>query len=166
LSLDINTPKGQATLKDELRAGTLFERRYPQLEVIGIKKDEASAVDAMIRNHSRNQEITACVETKCRYDCTLQTFIGRYGCRWLVTFDKIRKGMDVAELLCIPLLGFLYIPSDDVLLWKVIFDPKLGLMVPIKVDRTTTQKTINGGEIERANAYIDMDGAEQINGVV
>lgn len=163
MSLDINTPKGQETLLQERRAAELYTRKYPGLHYIDTKKAREAAVDAMLVDKHSN-EIVACVETKCR-EFSMKTFLRQFDCRWLVTFDKIRKGMDVAEALCVPLVGILYLVPDDIVVWKTIYDPDRGLLTPLKVERTETQRTVNGGSIIRANAFLDMDGAEQILGV-
>jgi hypothetical protein len=35
---------------------------------------------------------------------------------WLVTWEKLESGLKMAEQLCVPLYGFLYLVDDDVLL--------------------------------------------------
>jgi hypothetical protein len=152
MSLDINTPKGQLSLIDEEYAIGLFENNNFGWTYLKTPKDSPCVVDGMLAFQSC---VRAVVETKCR-DMTLEQ-LQKFNMEWLVTAEKIMKGIRIAEDLYVPFYGFLYLIPDKTLLVKEIWNPKKGLMVEFSVIRTTTQATINGGSIERANAYIKMD---------
>ena len=101
----------------------------------------------------------AIVETKCRYNLTHDQFRHGYENQWLVTTDKLDKGARLACALRVPLLGWLYLVDDAVLLWIKLTD-RLGQIIPHTESRTTTtQKTCNGGTASRENSFIDMAGA-------
>jgi hypothetical protein len=76
----------------------------------------------------------------------------------LVTFDKLEKGKQIAKSLCVPFIGFLYLNQSDILLVQQISN-HIGYVPEIIIFQTTTQKNINGGQIIRSNAYIDMSNA-------
>lgn len=154
--MDILTPAGQRTLKDEERAQEIFEKTYPEFRYVHTPKNRPADVDALL---IKNGQVCAVVETKCRYDVDIQQFNIKYRAQWLVTFEKIMKGKEIADALCVPLVGFLYLKQSDSLLVITIyrdghFEQKLV------VEDTKTQKTVNGGEIVRTNAFIDMSHAK------
>lgn len=153
--MDVLTPAGQKTLEDEERAREIFEINFPGWRYIHTPKNRPADVDAVVVHDG---QVAGVVETKCRYDVDLQEFNGRYDGQWLVTFDKLIKGRDVATALQVPLVGFLYLVRSEVLLMLTIFEN--GSFIPkIRVEETVTQKTVNGGRIVRTNAFIDMTKA-------
>jgi len=156
-NLDVNTPRGQQTLADELDAIKIFESHYPQYRYIHTPKKEPGDIDGLVVSATR--DLVAVVETKCRYDMTLEKFTETYGEEWLLTFDKIIKGMKVAEACRVPFYGFLYIVPSGALLIRRLWSPQAGLeFASLVIRKTKTQATINGGEAVRDNAFIDMTG--------
>lgn len=162
MSLDINTPRGQQTLADEREAAAIYESNYPQCRYINTPKKEAGDVDGLIIG--RVDPVLVCVtETKCRYDMTLDHFANVYNREWLVTFDKIIKGIRIGEALCVPFWGFLYIVPSKALLIRRIWSPQHGLeFMRLVVRKTKTQATCNGGEAVRDNAFLEMTGVEPL----
>jgi hypothetical protein len=160
--LDVNTPRGQQTLKDEDCAVAIFEQHHRQFIYVHTPKKEPGDIDGLIIAPG-DATLVCVVETKCRYDVTLEQFIERYAETWLVTFDKIIKGMKIAEALRVPFYGFLYIVQDRALLIKRLWTPEGGLdMARLVVRKTTTQATVNGGTATRDNAFVDMQGIEPL----
>lgn len=156
--MDILTPAGQQTVKDELDAVAIWHKHQPSLMYCHTPKNRECPVDAVL---TKDHCIKGVVETKCRYDMTLlQFFEERYGL-WLVTFDKIIHARQVALSLGVPLLGFLYIVQDKTLLCKKITDSHGKFVVNMQMQNTFTQTTVNGGNIKRFNAYIDMKDCKQ-----
>lgn len=163
--MDVLTPRGQEAVARERDAAAIFEaemlRRGRSVRYVPTRKDRPATVDAVI---VENDEVVAVVETKCRSDFDLATFRGEYGSRWLVTFDKIERCRIVAAGLSVPLLGFLYVVRDGVLLWVQIADARGEFVVPFDVRVTPTTATCNGGEARRANAFIGMGAAFEARG--
>jgi hypothetical protein len=156
--LDVNSPRGQQTLADERDAIAIFESHHPQCRYCHTPKRDASDIDGVVVNLD-DYSIRCVAETKCRYDVTLDQFRTVYADEWLVTFDKIIKGMKIAEAMRVPLYGFLYIVSDKVLLMKRLWSPLKGLEFDRRVVRKTrTQATCNGSQALRDNAFLDMTG--------
>ena len=105
-------------------------------------------------------------ETKCRYKLPVKTLQNStYSNRWLVTFDKILAGLELAQKLFVPYYGILYLvdePDPDLRGHMVeIGDARGSLAVDIQVRRSETRATVNGGLANRINAYILMDTAYQ-----
>lgn len=154
--LDINTPRGQMTLADELAAIELFQSVYPNSTYIKTAKDDHAIIDGLIE---KSGTIIAIVETKCRYNLTSDDFARKFGSQWLVTFDKVEGGRHLSDALLVPFWGFLYLVADRVLLAKKLYDHKAGWLTSFEVRKTETQANCNGGSAIRDNAYLNMKNA-------
>jgi hypothetical protein len=156
--MDILTPKGQQTARDEQAAAAIFEKatgcRY-----VGTPKDQPAKVDAVVVGPSG--EIVAVVETKCRYKLSRNALRQGWNDEWLVTMEKLDEGREAARLLAVPLYGFLYLVDEQLLLTKLIADPSGQYCCKLRVDQTETQATVNGGKATRANAFVDMSDARE-----
>jgi hypothetical protein len=156
--MDILSERGQQSLADEQKARDIFLSNYPMYSYIQTQKDQPADIDALL---VRDGTIHGVVETKCRYDVDLQGFTQGYQNAWLVTFDKIARGKQIADAMCTKLVGFLYIVQSKTLLVQTISD--CGLFVPsLTIVTTQTQATINGRTAMRSNAYIDMTKAKRL----
>lgn len=155
--LDILTERGQQTVRDEHRAVSIWLRHFPELHYIETAKDKPAVIDALL---IKNNRIEAGVETKCRYDMTLRSFRVERDSRWLITHEKLEKARVLCSQMGVPLYGFLYIVQDNVLMFKEIANDLGEYVADIRVENTETQKTVNGGKIVRANAFIDMADAK------
>lgn len=159
MNLDINSERGQKSLQYEDRAISIFELNFPKLNYKSTPKDGAAALDAVVTS---GNNVVGVVEQKSR-NMTLDQLMN-WNFEWLVTNEKINNGVAAAKLLGVPFMGFLYLIPDDLLLVTQISDAQANLTVDIRVEQTTTQKTINGGSIERLNAFIDMREARIYRG--
>lgn len=155
--MDILTPKGQRTVKQEDEAVEAFISKYPLYTYARTPKDKPSPVDAIIISDG---VIKAVVETKCR-NMTLQTLSTSFNNEWLVTGQKIEDGIQIAKGLCVPYIGFLYLVPDRKLLVIKIWDN--GYSIPIRWDRTETQATVNGGMAMRVNAFLNISTATHVD---
>lgn len=155
--MDILTPKGQATVRQEEEAVAAFIARYPEFIYARTPKDKPSPVDAVL---VKSGVVSAVVETKCR-QMTASTLRSSFKSEWLVTGQKVEDGIQVAKSLCVPYVGFLYLVPDKLLLVAKIWDGEYK--VPIRWEETETQATVNGGLATRVNAFINMSGAITIS---
>lgn len=153
--MDVLTPAGQKTIEDELRAQEIFESNFSDFKYVHTPKSRPADVDAVVTYEGA---VYGVVETKCRYDVDINEFNVKYQASWLVTLDKILKGKAIADALCVPLVGFLYLKKSDVLLMETIYRDG-NFIRKIVVENSRTQKTVNGGSIVRTNAFIDMSNA-------
>ena len=156
--LDVNSPKGQESLEHELRAVELWQHCYSDFTYVHTPKNGAALVDAVIVDNDTN--VVAVVEQKSR-NMSLEQ-LNKWNMEWLITFDKIKAGQKTAKALGVPFIGFLYLIPDDLLLTKQLSNAKGEWTCDFRTDITETQETINGGKIERLNAYIDMTEAKHI----
>jgi hypothetical protein len=156
--LDVNSPKGQESLEHELRAVQLWSHHYTDFTYVHTPKDGPALVDAVIVDNDTN--VVAVVEQKSR-NMSLEQ-LQKWNMEWLITMDKIEAGRYVGNALGVPYIGFLYLIPDDLLITQKISDKDGKWTCEFRTDITETQETINGGKIERLNAYIDVTGAKQI----
>ncbi len=159
--MDVLTPRGQESRNQEERAIAIWQARFPHIHYVHTPKDSPAVVDAVL---VREGQIVGVVETKCRPQLTVLQFSMDYQSRWLVTKKKIDDGVQTAKALCVPYVGFLFLPEADLLLYQTIWRPNHGYVCDITVSDTRTQATINGGSIVRTNAFIDMSKAKFIGG--
>ena len=134
--------------------------RQTGIDYVQTPKDSEAVCDAVL---VKNGLIFGVAETKCRYDIpTIEHFFVKYEGTWLITYSKLTRNTEIADRLCVPLFGILFLVEPQVFLVKRLYDGRNHeLLVEMDVKRTTTQKTINGGNAVRSNAYIDMKGAVQ-----
>ncbi len=150
--MDILTPKGQLTVAQEQRAAQLFEERFPGCRYVCTPKDKPAVVDALI---VRGNAVIAAAETKCRV-ITLEQFT-EWGKEWLVTFDKVVQARQFAMGCGVPLIGLLYLVPQDHLLVQRLFNDDGSPATDFSVSTTRTQRTVNGGKVSRANAFLKMN---------
>jgi len=139
----------------------IWSSHYPQIAYVSTDKDKPCAVDAIL---VKDKQIVGVVEQKSRPSLTVVEFMGDHKGEWLVTHQKIKDSVAIAQALHTKFVGFLYLPEADLLMFKTIWHPDQGWTVPIKVHETKTQATINGGIAVRENAFIDMKNATVLYG--
>jgi hypothetical protein len=154
--MDVLTPKGIATRKQEIDAVNLFLRNFPGFDYIDTPKDTPAYLDGFV---VRGTTILYGVEVKCRM-MTSEDLREKFENRWLVTADKIDRCVNICNELGIGFRGFLYLVPEKMLLIVPIWDYGKGYIVDIEYEATETQATVNGGVAVRQNAYIDVSAAK------
>lgn len=157
--MDILSPAGQETVKQEQRAIDLWLTANPNWHYIETIKDQPAVMDAVL---VKDGIIRAVVETKCR-TMTYKKF-AEYKFNAIMTFDKMMSIKLIAEKLCVPFIAFLYLVPDDLLLWKNIWSPETDWNTTISISRTKTQSSVNGGTAHRQNAFINFRDARMARG--
>lgn len=156
--LDINTERGQVSLKHERRAIELLGSRWPGVKFIDTEKTGGAVIDGFI---IVDDVLKGIAEVKAR-DMNFETLTKVFRTEWLVTYDKIVGCREIADGMQTNFWGLLYLIPDDLLLLKCLYKHKGGWQAGFRVDKTDTQATCNGGAARRDNAFIDMKGAIQI----
>jgi hypothetical protein len=165
-ALDIETPLGRLSVGWENEATDLWHRHTPNERLVTTNRTgprAAAALDGVIVG--AGDLLLGCYELKCRPRLTLDTLLNQYDGEWLITHRKIQDGIKTCKGLRVPLVGFLYLVAEKKLLAQTIWTPEDGLVVRMEVHNTVTQKTINGGQVERENAYIDITQARIISDI-
>ena len=157
MRLDILTPLGQESAREEQEMLDSLRITFPDSMFVNTPKNNPAKVDGFT---IRNNQITSCFESKCRQMTRDQ--LCQWGDEWLVTYEKIVHGATLARTLCVPFYGFLYLVPDGLILTVKIADQNGDFVPPVRLERTTTRKCINGGMSVRTNAYINVSGAGSI----
>lgn len=161
--MDILTPRGQETAADERAAALLWEGQFEDCRYVPTPKHKPASVDALLLSRG---VLRGVAETKCRYSMTTNQFFHTFKGEWLVTMDKLVKAANVAAGLGVPLYGFLYLVDERVLITKRLTDDAGLFDCAFRCERTETQATCNGGTACRANAFLDMNGANMYRPLV
>lgn len=135
-----------------------FLARYPSFDFIETPKDEPADIDGFV---VRGGTLVSGVEVKCRI-MALMDLMGKFDGRWLITYDKIERGIAVCRSLGIDFRGFLYLVPVKTLVIVKLWDHKTGATAGMELEETRTQATVNGGSIVRLNAYVDVRDATVI----
>jgi hypothetical protein len=157
--MDINTPKGKKSLGYERDTVSLFCKLYPQYRFIETNKNTPAAIDGFFYLEDGGH-IDYAVEIKTR-NMTKEILQNRFDNTWLITHEKILRGQQVSDLLCIPFIGMLYLIPDKTIYTLKITDELGKFVIDFNVENTRTQETINGGLVWRTNAYLPMETAKE-----
>lgn len=147
--MDIKTPKGQQTLIKEREIKHILEQKG--LTVVETDKNEPAIVDYIL---TKNGDLVGIAECKCR-NLSKEDLI-RFG-TWLVTYEKLKKAAILSKFLCTPFYGIVYCTKDSSLAIFKITDKTGNFLLKFKVEKTETQRTVNGGVAYRENAFLPVE---------
>lgn len=151
VQLDINTERGQQSLSQERVLIRSVQAAYSDIYFIETNKNAPAQIDGFM---VRDEEIIGVYESKCRNMNVEQ--MNRFNDEWLVTFEKILNGAELSKRLYVPFYGLLYLTKEPIGVILKITDERGNILPRVRIEQTTTQKTVNGGSIVRTNAYIDI----------
>ena len=157
-TVDIKTTKGKETVIQELECVELFESLNTEFKYVHTDKNKPIPFDGLLL---KNSQLYAIVETKCRI-VSEERFRNEFNNEWLITFDKLLNCANASKSLQVPLVGFLYLVPDKVLLIKRLTDDNGQFVCQFRCQNTKTQATVNGGEANRLNAFVDMTNAKRL----
>jgi hypothetical protein len=158
--MDVLTPRGQKTVEQEQRAIEIWLKHFPNYLYIQTPKNKPAIIDAVL---SLNGVMQAAVETKCR-DFTLDEFNNKYNGASLIGYDKFLSTSKAAGLLQVPLVIFMYMVPEDVLLYDTVWDPKDGWLRHVYIKHVYAQANINKDRVKKQCAFIDMKNAKMLKG--
>ena len=182
--IDAMSPRGLVAVEWARKGLNAWHHKHPLFCWIETKQDRYADLDAIIgrpdvkwpegveyEGNARvayiSSELEQVMEIKSRFDVTKEKFFGEWGGTWLVTYDKLKRCYDTAYSLRTNLTGLLVLVDSKVCYHKLLAEYNkdtggLEWRIKFEVMTTETQKTINGGTALRENAYIDMNGVEEI----
>tara|TARA_R100000963_G_C4638997_1_gene102744 strand:+ start:1032 stop:1514 length:483 start_codon:yes stop_codon:yes gene_type:complete len=159
--MDILTKKGQRSLEyehimlEKIRHN-ICKKHKDNSFIFETNKNTVAKVDGIL---IKDNQLSAIFESKCRNLSMMD--LENYG-SWLITLDKIMDGKKLSEMLCVPFIGFLYLIKDDIVMYWKITDKNGDFLFNFDVKQTKTQKTINGGEIVRSNAFLPFKKGNEL----
>ena len=154
MSLDVLTPRGQESVAQEIEQLEILARADAGVSFIHTPKEEPSDVDGFI---SRDGAVTGMFMSSCRQATRDQ--MRKWGDEFILTADKVVKATSLAKQLCMPVYAFVYLVPDKLVLVQTLVNKRGEVMPNLRIQRTETKATTNGGKIVRSNAYISLEGA-------
>ena len=132
-----------------------FLERYPGYDFVYTPKDQPADIDGFI---VKDGTLVSGVEVKCRM-MSYHDLMNKFKAEWLITNDKISRGVAICQSLGVDFRGFLYLVPEEILLIVRMWNCKTGEWVGMRLEETRTQATVNGGSAVRLNAYVDVSHA-------
>ena len=157
--LDCETPRGVVMLRAQHEIVRRFADAHPGL-VVFETKHPAAHVDAVF---TRGPHLTLIAEAKVRPDLGLATLRERFG-SYLISAEKLRHGELLAQTLRVPYAVIAGL--TDAIVWWMVYDADGQRLVDFTLEETTTQATVNGGRVQRLNAFLSLDRMHVIPGGV
>jgi len=149
--VDCRTPNGRRAIAQQRAVARLIAQRWQGTLVE--TPNGAASVDVLF---AREGELVSIGEIKIRSMAWRDLVaLGSY----LVTYDKLQRGRELARLLGVPFDLFVRF-ADDVLGWWRIAHATGEWACRFVVRETETAATCNGGRVTRANAYLDVRDAQ------
>lgn len=161
--LDCETPRGKRAIREQLDTQHM-------LESYGYTCITTSAIyhpsDVILARKRGDQlVIHGIAEIKSRYAAGNQILTVDYLKKdgYLITFDKIKNGVQAAQKLMTAFYVIVRLIGDNnkILVWKV-WD--VHYLFPIINRVTSTQRTINGGKEDRVNTFLPISKATILEG--
>lgn len=144
MSLDINTPKGQESLKQEIEMLKYISKCW-DVKIKTTPKNGSSPYDGVML---KNEKIIGIFESKNR-----NIEIDQYD-TWLITYNKLEECKNIAKKMNVPFYGFLGLELSNVVACFKITNSNGEYLFDFEHKVTPTQATVNGGEALRDNAYL------------
>tara|TARA_R110000796_G_scaffold13805_3_gene44487 strand:+ start:114 stop:575 length:462 start_codon:yes stop_codon:yes gene_type:complete len=146
--LDSKTTKGIPYIEsEEIIARAVCEKM--KCEQIHMASDDAH-VDRLFY---RNGQLVAVGEIKSR-NMTIEE-LESHG-SYLITENKIAVGCALAGLMGVPFMLFVKLLKSDLIVYWLICNGNGELKVHYDKEVTKTRATVNGGQAQRMNAFIDL----------
>lgn len=161
--LDCKTPRGQKAIDQQNKTQRMLES-FGYFCVNTRNDDDYS--DVLLSKIERGiHKLYGVAEIKTRYaagNAILTVDFIRHCGGYLVTMDKISKGVELSKALRVPFFLIVRLIGDKnkILVWR-IWDQKY--LFDFEKRESVTQKTINGGKVKRLNAYLPIQNATIIN---
>jgi len=154
VNLDINTPKGIPFGKLQFEAIEIVLPYMNGMSFVHTPVTGAASVDGFFY---KDNVITALAEVKSR-QCSLEHFMTVFKGEWLITAQKLVNLKLYCQCFGVVGYGILYLPKSGIVLKrKLVYNG--SFVEEFRRETTKTQKSVNGGEIERLNAFVPMHRA-------
>lgn len=155
--LDCETPLGRVFMNEQYNTQRLLEARgYTVINTPGA--DHTSDV-MLAKDFDGKLTLCGLAEIKSRRMAGTKVlnraYVEKYG--YLVTYEKIRYGSMASSFYKVPFFLIVNLLLDKRLLVWQLTDRMGNYTMDFPVEYTKTQKTCNGGEITRKNAYLPLD---------
>lgn len=153
MSLDCLTPKGREWIARQHEAIELYRRRFPHFDIAHFDDESAAELDFVVIDDGN---VKAFGEVRSR-EMTSEALFNQFRGEWIVTEEKLLRGMDIARRLRTRFFMLLYMVPEKRIFVEPIVDEHGFIHGKWRVDRTATQATSNGGTAVRDNAFLQIN---------
>lgn len=156
--LDCETPLGRQFIEEQYRVQRKLQERGYTVFNSGGKANHADVF--LCKEEDGWPTLVGIAEIKCRKSAGNQPINRQYlidNGGYLITHSKLKYGAMVSGIHMVPFFVIVSLIDEGVILvWQIT--NRTGNYVDDVPSRVTkTRKTVNGGEIERTNAFLQMD---------
>lgn len=155
--LDCETPLGKTFMTAQYKTQSLLEARgYTIVNTPGADHNSDILLCKPVDGRLTLYGIAEIKSREKAGDVILnREYVEKHG--YLVTYDKIKYGAQISSFYKVPFFLIVNLLLDNrVLVWQLT-DAYGNKTMDFEVKETKTQKTCNGGEIIRRNAYLPLD---------
>lgn len=158
MNLDANTPLGRAAIESSREGIGAFLKEHPSLRLIETDQQQPADVDGILHD---GKVVRAVVELRTRY-LTLDKMMDTYEGKWLVSYDKLERGRELAIALRCDFVGVIVLAPSSIALVKRLCDSSGEWTCAFTTAITNTKATVNSTAIDRRkNAFVDITTAKQ-----
>ena len=158
MNLDANTPLGRSAIAASREGIEAFLREHPSLHLIETDQSKPADIDGILHD---GDTVRAVVEMRTRY-ITLERLIDNYEGTWLVSYDKLERGRDLALALRCDFVGVVVLALSNVALVKKLSDSNGEWTCDFTTAVTNTKATVNSNAIDRRkNAFVNLAQAQR-----
>lgn len=152
--LDCETPLGKTFIEEQYKTQAILEARG--YTVINTPSKDHNSDILLAKDVDGKPTLYGIAEIKSRKyagnKVIDRAYVESFG--YLVTYEKIKYGAQVSSFYKVPFFLIVNLLLDKrILVWQITY-PNGEHTMDFKVIETKTQKTCNGGEIVRRNAYL------------
>lgn len=148
--MDILTTRGQEFVEHEAKAVSFIREACPGSTIYHTPLDKPASLDLV---STRDGVVHSVAEIKSRNNTIAE--MQEWG-SLILTYTKVDALRCVAMSLHVPAFVVLYLIPEDAVAVARLVHPGGELVAPITKRTTTTQRSCNGGEAVRVNAYIPL----------
>ena len=156
-TMNIKTELGRLSLRMEREAIDRFIELNPDYSFMETPKGRYAALDGTL---CADGEIRGVVEVKTR-NMTRAKMRDVFKDTWLLSMDKLEAGKAASMILQVPFVGILYLLPEKITLMLTITDERGNWLFDFEKKKTITMENVNGGEVERLNAFLPLKTAKE-----
>ena len=159
--LDCETPRGRMYIEEQYKTQKILESLG--FVVVSLSKKEHGSDAIIAKREDGRLSIYGLGEIKTRHKAGEVPLTRRYleeNGGYLVTYDKIRRGCDLAFRLGVPFFLIVRMLHENLMMIWRITDEEGILLFDFDRRLSSSKKTCNGGVAQRDNAYLPVDKAK------
>lgn len=156
--LDCETPLGRLFIEEQYKVQRKLQERGYTVFNSGGKANHADVF--LCKEEDGWPTVVGIAEIKCRKSAGGEPITRKYLTEnggYLITYMKLKYGAMLSGIHLVPFFVIVSLIDEGVILVWQITNKSGDFVEEIPQRVTTTRKTVNGGEANRSNAFLQMD---------